>query len=172
MAATPEDFLRNARLAVGLSPEELAVAVGVGRQSIDRWEKRGDRPKKRSWGHLASALKITLAELVTGLGLDPSVTNVVPIRAALPVAIVTPEPDSAELERFWEVALHGCEVGHACHESWNAAMAATAGLKGIPWSPWAIDANAPSGSVEGGPPALPKSQTRPRQQSPGDGSPI
>lgn len=55
--------LARARVAVGLSQEQLAQAIGVDRKTVYRWEAGLRDPQPRLRGSLARSLDIELADL-------------------------------------------------------------------------------------------------------------
>ena len=57
------DKLKNARLAAGLTQEELAAKCGMKKQSISRYENSEREPNIRTAKKLADALNIPLESL-------------------------------------------------------------------------------------------------------------
>lgn len=55
--------IRELRIAAGLSPEELAEAMGVCRTAVVQWETGVSMPKSAILPKLATALKCTIDDL-------------------------------------------------------------------------------------------------------------
>ena len=64
-------FIRTRREELGLDQALLAGAVGVGQQTVSRWERGDGPPRRRHLGPLAGALKIDGAELHRLAGYQP-----------------------------------------------------------------------------------------------------
>jgi transcriptional regulator with XRE-family HTH domain len=56
--------LRSARIAAGLSQEELADKAGISVDSIQNWEQGRTRPRLTALGNLALALGVSLDTLI------------------------------------------------------------------------------------------------------------
>ncbi len=57
-------IIKKARIAAGLSQEQLAEKVGVSQGAVAQWESGVTHPSFKVLKPLAGALKITLDELV------------------------------------------------------------------------------------------------------------
>ena len=57
-------IIKKARIAAGLSQEQLAEKVGVSQGAVAQWEAGVTHPSFKVLKPLAGALKITLDELV------------------------------------------------------------------------------------------------------------
>lgn len=55
---------RRARLAAGLTADQVGVQVGVGEQAVLKWERGRSAPTADHLGLLAAALNITAADLL------------------------------------------------------------------------------------------------------------
>ena len=75
MTTTLGRFIRTRREELGLDQALLAGAVGVGQQTVSRWERGDGPPRRRHLGALASALKIDGAELHRLAGYQPDVPS-------------------------------------------------------------------------------------------------
>ena len=71
MTTTLGRFIRTRREELGLDQALLAGAVGVGQQTVSRWERGDGPPRRRHLGPLAGALKIDGAELHRLAGYHP-----------------------------------------------------------------------------------------------------
>jgi len=60
------DRLREARVAAGLTQEQLGFAVGVSKSSVSAWENGKETPSFRLLPQLRISLKRTLDELICG----------------------------------------------------------------------------------------------------------
>lgn len=60
-----KDVIRSIRLRLGLTEQQLADRIGVSRGSIQQWEKGKTAPKRANRDAVATALGISVAELVT-----------------------------------------------------------------------------------------------------------
>lgn len=49
-----------------MSPEDLALRIGVSGQKVELWESGQARPRRDKWVSLANALGITVDELLRG----------------------------------------------------------------------------------------------------------
>lgn len=58
--------LKAARLARGMTQEQLAHEVGVSSPAVSQWERDGSEPNFTSLRALCSALDITLDALIVG----------------------------------------------------------------------------------------------------------
>lgn len=154
--------LRAARLAAGWRhAAELAGTVGVGEQTVNRWERGERRPQRSIRPDLAEALRLTLEDLDDILGTHTRrmtrsrttrpATNVVALRQ--PIAGSDPEqtveaqrvqrePDllSAEAlpalrEEFVRSAIAALRSGDAANPYWSHTAYGTARLLGVPWPP-------------------------------------
>lgn len=61
------DRLREARVAMGLTQEQLGFAVGVTKSSVSAWENGRETPSFHALPRLRAALHRSLDELVCGL---------------------------------------------------------------------------------------------------------
>lgn len=68
-------FIRTRREELGLDQALLAAAVGVGQQTVSRWERGDGPPRRRHLSALADALKIDAAELHRLAGYQPDVPS-------------------------------------------------------------------------------------------------
>lgn len=66
--ATFGDRLADARLALGLSAEELARSIGVKAATLEKWENDTSEPAAGRLSHLAELLNVSLRWLMTGEG--------------------------------------------------------------------------------------------------------
>jgi transcriptional regulator with XRE-family HTH domain len=62
------DRLREARTAAGMTQEQLGFALGVTKASISAWENGRETPSFRVLPELRSALRLSLDELICGVG--------------------------------------------------------------------------------------------------------
>lgn len=62
------DRLREARIAVGLTQEQLGFALGVTKSSVSAWENERETPSFRVLPDLRATLKQSLDELICGAG--------------------------------------------------------------------------------------------------------
>lgn len=62
------DRLREARVAAGLTQEQLGFALGVTKSSVSAWENGRETPSFRLLPKLRSVLNRSLDELVCGVG--------------------------------------------------------------------------------------------------------
>lgn len=96
------DRLREARIAAGLTQEQLGFAVGVTKSSVSAWENGRETPSFRILPALRRELGRSLDELVCGLGSETSAVGephpAYPAREASPVA--RDEKERALLQRF------------------------------------------------------------------------
>jgi len=60
------DRLREARIAAGLTQEQLGFAVGVSKSSVSAWETGRETPSFRLLPELRITLKRSLDELICG----------------------------------------------------------------------------------------------------------
>ncbi|HEY0179019.1 MAG TPA: helix-turn-helix transcriptional regulator [Dokdonella sp.] len=60
------DRLREARVAAGLTQEQLGFILGVTKSSVSAWENGRETPSFRVLPHLRSAVKRSLDELICG----------------------------------------------------------------------------------------------------------
>jgi len=70
MTTFSPDRLREARLAAGMTPEALAVALGMSSFSTREWERGRVTPRTAIVGRLADALGCPVADLFTANGGD------------------------------------------------------------------------------------------------------
>lgn len=61
------DRLRAARVAVGMTQEQLGFALGVTKSSVSAWENNRETPSFRLLPELRSVLRHSLDELVCGV---------------------------------------------------------------------------------------------------------
>lgn len=66
------DRLREARIAAGMTQEQLGFALGVTKASVSAWENERETPSFRVLPELRNALKRSLDELVCGM---PATSN-------------------------------------------------------------------------------------------------
>ena len=97
------DRLREARIAAGLTQEQLGFAVGVTTSSVSAWENGRETPSFRMLPALRRELGRSLDELVCGLGTGEASTvgearPPYPAREASSVA--RDEKERALLQRF------------------------------------------------------------------------
>lgn len=80
---TLADIIRDRRIALGMSQEELAELVGVSRQAVQQWESGATGPKRKLIEKVATALGLSVSAL------NPMSANVTEIRlpglASVPV---------------------------------------------------------------------------------------
>jgi len=69
------DRLREARVAVGLTQEQLGFALGVSKSSVSAWENSRETPSFRLLPQLPAVLKRSLDELICGLAESVKVTE-------------------------------------------------------------------------------------------------
>lgn len=62
------DRLREARTTAGMTQEQLGFALGVTKASISAWENGRETPSFRVLPELRSALRLSLDELICGVG--------------------------------------------------------------------------------------------------------
>ncbi|SDQ24540.1 helix-turn-helix transcriptional regulator [Pseudoxanthomonas sp. CF125] len=62
------DRLRAARIAAGLTQEQLGFSVGLTKASVSAWENGRETPSFRVLPELRHALGLSLDELVCGVG--------------------------------------------------------------------------------------------------------
>ncbi|NMW24494.1 helix-turn-helix domain-containing protein [Rhodanobacter denitrificans] len=60
------DRVRRARIAVGLTQEQLGFACGVSKQSVSDWENGRQYPNFQAWPPLRAALQRSLDDLICG----------------------------------------------------------------------------------------------------------
>jgi transcriptional regulator with XRE-family HTH domain len=60
------DRLRRARLAVGMTQDQLGFAVGLSKQAVSEWENERGYPGFTVWPKLRAALQIKLDDLICG----------------------------------------------------------------------------------------------------------
>lgn len=60
------DRLRRARLAVGLTQDQLGFAVGLSKQAVSEWENNRGYPAFHTWPRLRAALGVKLDDLICG----------------------------------------------------------------------------------------------------------
>ena len=60
------DRVRKARIAVGLTQEQLGFACGVSKQSVSDWENGRQYPNFQAWPPLRAALQRSLDDLICG----------------------------------------------------------------------------------------------------------
>lgn len=60
------DRLRRARLAVGMTQDQLGFAVGLSKQAVSEWENERGYPGFAVWPKLRAALQIKLDDLICG----------------------------------------------------------------------------------------------------------
>jgi transcriptional regulator with XRE-family HTH domain len=60
------DRVRRARIAVGLTQEQLGFACGVSKQSVSDWENGRQFPNFQAWPQLRAALQRSLDDLICG----------------------------------------------------------------------------------------------------------
>lgn len=58
--------VRKARMAVGLTQEQLGFACGLSKQSVSDWEKGRQYPNFQAWPFLRASLQRSLDELICG----------------------------------------------------------------------------------------------------------
>lgn len=68
-------MIRHHRQRMGLTEQQLADRIGVSRGSIQQWEKGSTAPKRANQSAAASALGITVSELM-GIRDQPSIESV------------------------------------------------------------------------------------------------
>lgn len=61
---------RRARLATGLTADQVGVQIGVGEQAVLKWERGQSAPTAEHLGLLAAALNVTAADLLPRRGLN------------------------------------------------------------------------------------------------------
>ena len=61
--ATPGETIRSKRIALGMTPQELADLVGVSRKTVYGWENGVSIPDHRYYGPISKALHISLDQL-------------------------------------------------------------------------------------------------------------
>jgi transcriptional regulator with XRE-family HTH domain len=70
------DRLREARVAAGLTQEQLGFVLGVTKSSVSAWENGRETPSFRVLPQLRIALKQSLDELICGIPSSSRATNV------------------------------------------------------------------------------------------------
>lgn len=65
------DRLREARVAAGMTQEQLGFALGVTKSSVSAWENGRETPSFRVLPQLRAALRRSLDELICGAPLTP-----------------------------------------------------------------------------------------------------
>lgn len=64
--------LAEARTAAGLTPEDLAVRLGVKETTITKWEEGSTSPRGHVLSRIAGLLGVSLSWLIMGRGVEPS----------------------------------------------------------------------------------------------------
>ena len=67
-AATFGDRIVAARQELGLSSKELAERMGIGRETLERWENDQSEPRANKLQMLAGVLNVSMIWLMTGEG--------------------------------------------------------------------------------------------------------
>lgn len=62
--------IKRRRKDLGLSQKELAATVGVSHVAISQWESDTNAPKTENFMNLATALKMTIVELLSDVDLQ------------------------------------------------------------------------------------------------------
>lgn len=70
------DRLREARVAAGLTQEQLGFALGVTKSSISAWENGRETPSFRTLPQMRTVLKRSLDELICGASASSRATGV------------------------------------------------------------------------------------------------
>lgn len=93
MPSVQAQAIRAARLAVGLTQEQLGHRIGVQAQSIYRWERDATAPKRRHRTALVTAISLINAEAGTRLkaAFDPKRPQVTEPALSPPPAHVPPD---------------------------------------------------------------------------------
>ena len=77
------EILRQRRLALGLTQEQLALMLGVSRQSVTKWEAEKSYPEMDKLLKLCQIFDVTLDDLVQGDLTTSAPTPAVQARAAI-----------------------------------------------------------------------------------------
>lgn len=135
-------WLRTWRESQGLSRPGLAGQLGSSADSVRRWESGESSPQGRFHASLAAAMRITVPELRTRLGLSAlaNPSNVHHLRGTDAATSSTPRRDAPEKvaarrEAFEAAMLTGLSTGYACNDAWNLAAERLAAWWGLDWPP-------------------------------------
>jgi transcriptional regulator with XRE-family HTH domain len=67
--------IREARMALGITQEEIGDALNITRAAVSLWEKGTTMPERKYWAQLAEMLHISDVFLLTGKGPGPRKAN-------------------------------------------------------------------------------------------------